>query len=519
MPLNNTKEFLAKVAFSQASRVQSDLPEHYLEDATWYVDEALGQMEDESTYDPETYAIRLSERTIVAYVKLKLLDRDPLNDEEYLDAFTQWVRQAAREWFDAQPSATLAERIGKKVFIETIREAGRILRTHDMSDCQDFATEAQAYLLDQWGYDPATYATDLADRALVDYGLSKMTGEDPSASQPVNESIVRWATRAAREYIDAQIASDGKEALLIRLNTGKVPTLENLVDANRYADEARTHLLENWGYDPAVHAEPLATKFAVEWAVHRLDDENPLNNDETKETGRRWASRAAREYLNLQVDSDGKTALLIRLGDGQTPALELLADANRYALEGRAYLEEIWGFDPATLAAPLATKYAVEYAIKRLKDDDPTTNQEMVTTAERWAAEAAREYADAQVKVTDEDTIAYNGFITYIAEGGQPILHDYTDALRYADDSLGYLQDIGTWDPTTDGIASADRARARYVTTMLRGIEPSADQQLVSALEAWMRAAALDADYSDGYPDFPDYRKRIRNHTTKKWNP
>lgn len=200
MPLNNTKAFLAKIAYNEALRGGTNMPEHFIEDATWYVDEAINQMELHHSYDPETYAVNLSELAIVAYVRAKLENKDPLQQSK--EKREQWAVEAANEWLAAQVIVDSEDTLSHDVFRSILNE-GMVLLTRHLAEIKTVLAEATAYLSEVSTYDPTVLATDAGDRARKIYAESRIKGSDPIIIPGFVAAVNAWQRAAAMENYDA----------------------------------------------------------------------------------------------------------------------------------------------------------------------------------------------------------------------------------------------------------------------------------------------------------------------------
>jgi hypothetical protein len=199
MPLDNTKETLAKIAYNEALRGGMELAEHFLEDAIWYVDEAIDHLTDEGTYDAETYAVSQSERAIIQYVKAKLEVKDPLSSQTFTTAKAQWLKRAALEWVDAQATPTNEEVIAVDVFKVAVN-SGLIPEQRHFAEILLYLTEATEYLTEVSTYDPTLLAIDAADRARKIFATSRLNGSDPVITPAFVAAVNAWQQAAAREH-------------------------------------------------------------------------------------------------------------------------------------------------------------------------------------------------------------------------------------------------------------------------------------------------------------------------------
>lgn len=100
-------EVMAKMAFrqSQLSGRGDDIPVQELFDAIFYVEQALGTLKLNHTYDPEAYARAAAKPALIQYAKAYLNGLDPYASQEFIVAMDRWLKAAAIERYANRPNS------------------------------------------------------------------------------------------------------------------------------------------------------------------------------------------------------------------------------------------------------------------------------------------------------------------------------------------------------------------------------------------------------------------------------
>lgn len=98
---------MAKVAFrqSQLGGRGEDIPFHELHDAIFYVQQALLDLKNRHTYDPQAYARMTAKAAIIQYTKAYLNGADPYASNEFLLSMQSWLKAAAKERYSNRPNS------------------------------------------------------------------------------------------------------------------------------------------------------------------------------------------------------------------------------------------------------------------------------------------------------------------------------------------------------------------------------------------------------------------------------
>ena len=84
-----------------------------------------------------------------------------------------------------------------------------------------------------------------------------------------------------------------------------------------------------------------------------------------------------------------------------------------------------------------------------------------------------------------------------------------------------YLKGRYTYDPDILDVELAENYLIEYAKLKLLGLNPHTNAGAIAMERAWKNSAAITQyrNHPDGYKDYPGKRKRIRDNTTKVWDP